>query len=226
MSIMTLDIAVQDSQAHWEEWNALGLEKRLLVLRKAAHEVDHPLVNWLLDQIHTSMAEEIALPGPTGESNCLRWQGRGLVCVAADQASNEPAVAAQIFTALATGNCVVLQSDLKFMHKLHAALINTGVPRSVANLTDAPLSKCAAHTGFSVYAFCGQPTSISELNIALSQRAGCLAQLVEEYDFDHYSHLTTQDYIWRFVTETTVTVNTTAVGGNATLLELGGRTDA
>ncbi len=226
MNKMTLDIAVQDALQHWEVWNALGLEKRLLTLRKAAHEVDHPLVNWLLDQIHTSMLGEITLPGPTGEANSLHWQGRGVVCIASDASADEQAVAAQVFTALATGNCVIMQADQKYMHKLHSALINTDVPSSLVHLTDAPLQECASQIDFSAYAFCGSLTSIRELNLSLSKRGGCLAQLIEESDFDHYSNLTTQDYIWRFVTEKTITVNTTAVGGNATLLELGGRADA
>ncbi|WP_305846204.1 hypothetical protein [Photobacterium kishitanii] len=55
----------------------------------------------------------------------------------------------------------------------------------------------------------------------LAQREGVLAQLVAELDGELVPVIGSQHYCLRFITERTRTINITAVGGNATLLELG-----
>ncbi|MCV5886981.1 hypothetical protein OFN71_27590, partial [Escherichia coli] len=62
------------------------------------------------------------------------------------------------------------------------------------------------------------------LNLQLAKRDGAIVGLVSETDLEspklaHDPHLSL-----RFITERTRTINITAVGGNATLLELGNET--
>lgn len=233
MTNSTLASAIKTAESAWEGWNALGLTARTKLLYIAAEELNQPLVNWLLARITTTMPETIILPGPTGEANSLRWSGRGLIGICAEKTPNtlpqeacNPAIAAQLFTALATGNVVVLQASNKYTHRLHSALLNAGVTPDAVQISSASTEELAGCEAFHAYAFCGQNADVIALNAQLAQRDGMLAQLISETDFDAYATLTSLDYPWRFVTESTLSVNTTAVGGNATLLELGGKSDS
>lgn len=69
--------------------------------------------------------------------------------------------------------------------------------------------------------YVGNPSVEATLNRQLAKRTGAIVSLVSETDLltlpvAHDPHLSL-----RFITERTRTINITAVGGNATLLELG-----
>lgn len=235
MTNPTLASAVKTAESSWEAWNTLGTTARVELLSVAATELNQPLLTWLLTRIANSMPDTVHLPGPTGEANSLHWSGRGLIgiCSAPPHSEDdkttlayEAAIAAQLFTALATGNAVVLQSSNKYMHRLHSALLNAGVTPDTVQISNVSIEELANHEAFHAYAFCGQDADVIALNTQLAQRNGMLAQLIAETDFNTYPTLTSLDYPWRFVTESTLSVNTTAVGGNATLLELGGKSDS
>ncbi|MGY8870213.1 MAG: hypothetical protein ACKVJE_07195 [Pseudomonadales bacterium] len=235
MTNPTLASAVKTAESAWEAWNTLGATARVALLSIAAKELNQPLVNWLLSRVTNTMPDTVHLPGPTGEANSLHWSGRGLIGICSGTPPSqddetvlayETAIAAQLFTALATGNTVVLQSSNTYMHRLHSALLNVGVPADVVQISSASIEELARHEAFHAYAFCGQVADVIALNTQLAQRDGMLAQLIAETDFNAYATLTSLDYSWRFVTESTLSVNTTAVGGNATLLELGGKSDS
>ena len=239
MTNPSLANTVKTAESAWETWNALGVTARVERLGIAAKELNQPLVDWLLTRIASTMPEMIHLPGPTGEANSLHWSGRGLIGIVSEipapsssskdddgrTLAYESALAAQLFTALATGNTVIVQAPNKYMHRLHAALLSAGVMPDAVQLSDASTEELASHAAFHAYAFCGQDTDVIKLNTLLAHRDGMLAQLIAETHFDTYATLTSLDYPWRFVTESTLSVNTTAVGGNATLLELGGKND-
>ena len=232
MTTHTLQNAILKAESAWEIWNALGVTKRIERLSRAAQELNQPIVNWIIGRVSTTMPAAVNLPGPTGEANSLHWSGRGIICVCADSTQEmlengayDTAIAIQLFTALATGNAVILQDRNKYTHRLHAALLSAGVPEAIIQMVSASLDDLTQQEAFHAYAFCGTRDSLIPLNQKLAQRGGMLAQLISETQFDTYPTLTSLDYPWRFVTESTLSVNTTAVGGNATLLELGGKND-
>ncbi len=232
MTTQTLQSAILKTDSAWEAWNALGVAKRIEKLSTATQTLEQPIANWIMQRISTAMPVAVDLPGPTGEANSLHWSGRGIICVCADDTQEMPdngvydtAIAIQLFTALATGNAVILQDTSKYTHRLHAALLSAGVSENIVQLVSASLDELTQQEAFHAYAFCGTRDSLIPLNQKLAQRGGMLAQLISETQFDTYPTLTSLDYPWRFVTESTLSVNTTAVGGNATLLELGGKND-
>ncbi len=236
MTTQTLQNAIPKVKSAWEAWNALGVTKRIDNLSKPAKELNLPIASWLMDRISSTMPVVVELPGPTGEANSLHWSGRGIVCVCADVSTDadtdkmhssayDTAIAIQLFTALATGNAVVLQATHKYTHRLHTVLLSAGIPEAVVQLVSASLDDLTKQEAFHAYAFCGSSNSLISLNQKLAQRGGMLAQLISETQFDTYPTLTSLDYPWRFTTESALSVNTTAVGGNATLLELGGKND-
>src|SRR6185436_3085827 len=143
--------------------------------------------------------QPIGLPGPTGESNTLEFQPRGVVgCVAGD----ERTLTAQARAALALGNTVLLRRDLvslrvrEVLGDRRIVLVDRIEPTAVdavllaTNLDDARRvrAKFALADGAIV-------------PIILADATG-------RYDWA------------RLVVERTVSVNTAAAGGNAALLSI------
>ncbi|MBV0932319.1 hypothetical protein [Marinobacterium weihaiense] len=226
----------QDIQAAavWEAWNRRGFADRCRLLATA---VDHlpahaeaALTERLARQILADalpLGETLEMPGPTGESNELYLTGRGVALVLGTADSTETLVACQLIAALACGNAVILQwpGQERWLTALVEALYTAGVPRAMLALdsSTAPAELFGLADLRVVVTSCTPDQEIA-LNRTLAQYDGVLLQLVAETDIQHCPLLTSPDFLLRLVTEKTRTINTTAVGGNATLLELGSRT--
>ncbi|HJW57543.1 MAG TPA: bifunctional proline dehydrogenase/L-glutamate gamma-semialdehyde dehydrogenase PutA, partial [Burkholderiaceae bacterium] len=149
----------------------------------------------------TMVNTTLVLPGPTGERNTLSFAPRGAVlCAAASSA----ALLNQLTAVFATGNtaCMMRQS---------ADLLPAGLPHSVRNvirivdrIDDAQVELQLALTD----AVQAQPT-----RVALAARDGALVSVIETAEEAPIA-------IWRLVAERALCVNTTAAGGNASLMTL------
>ncbi len=153
----------------------------------------------------TPLGWEIALVGPTGESNTLRYRARGRVlCLCEDAGAEDANLWMQIGAALATGN-LALAVDNAPGRRILAALPGPAKAR---------LAWCAdwhsAH--FEAVLFHGAEDACRELRRELAAREGARIPLVRaergRYRLD------------RLVSEQVVTVNTAAAGGNASLMTL------
>ena len=137
------------------------------------------------------------LSGPTGETNTLYLRPRGRVaCIAA----TETELAEQARVATATGNIALLAASASATRVGAMAGIRCElVPDPLAAEPDAVL-------------FAGTATAEAELRRTLAARPGAIVALVvaESGGYD----------ATRLVSERTVTINTTASGGNASLLSL------
>jgi RHH-type transcriptional regulator, proline utilization regulon repressor / proline dehydrogenase / delta 1-pyrroline-5-carboxylate dehydrogenase len=152
---------------------------------------------------HASLLDTaMVLPGPTGERNTLAFAPRGTVLCAA---SSTLALLNQLAAVFATGNAVALAPRC-------GDLLPTGLPpeiRSAIRLLDAAEAGTAPFQ--MALADSGQRARILPL---LAARQGALVPLVETNDTDSVP-------LWRLVVERAVCVNTTAAGGNASLMTLG-----
>ena len=142
---------------------------------------------------------DIDLPGPTGERNSLRFAPRGTVACIADQ--REP-LAALVAAASACGNRVVLPAT--DAGRALAALLG-----DAAELHNAP----ATYPPVAVVLFSGADDAARALREQLAARPGAIVPLVRA-DGDDID-------LTRLVVERAVCVNTTAAGGNASLMTLG-----
>jgi RHH-type transcriptional regulator, proline utilization regulon repressor / proline dehydrogenase / delta 1-pyrroline-5-carboxylate dehydrogenase len=137
-------------------------------------------------QARSLLGESQSLPGPTGESNVLRWRSRGVfVCIAP---WNFPLAIflGQIAAALAAGNAVVAkpaeQTPLiafETVRLLHEA----GVPQNVLHLvTGAGVTGAAlvAHPAVAGVAFTGSTETAWKINRALAAKDGPIAALIAE----------------------------------------------
>ena len=140
------------------------------------------------------------LPGPTGESNRLSFAPRGVVLCLGPGAA---AASAQITAALDAGNTVVAVADGV------TGAFAPPVPDPRVVLLDgqiAPDSLVAVH-GIAAVACGADRKALAAMRAALARRPGPIVALITESDAPE-----------RYVLERHVCVDTTAAGGNASLL--------
>ncbi|MGF1828585.1 aldehyde dehydrogenase family protein [Photobacterium angustum] len=214
-------------------WNDLDFETRIAILRRWAKSLDNQsamMVNFQCNNALEMVAEMQVMPGPTGESNTLYCVGRGVFVVTASDDVANHVVIAQIATALVCGNSVML--CLSPDHPLNTSVIlsqleQAGCVANVLSVIDsADFDALIQIEEIAAVAYSGTADRALSLARQLAARSGQLAQLVAETDLDDLPVIGSPSYCLRFITERTRTINITAVGGNATLLELGcGETD-
>jgi RHH-type proline utilization regulon transcriptional repressor/proline dehydrogenase/delta 1-pyrroline-5-carboxylate dehydrogenase len=148
-----------------------------------------------------------ALPGPTGESNHLTHHGRGIALCLGEGAD---ALTAQCFAALAAGDAVALAACSE-ADVIIAALVGVGLDRTLAVSVDATDMEAlvASFPDLGVTAFDGDAQTARSLRLALAARHGRRVLLVS-----------LEDGVELLATERVVSIDTTASGGNATLLTL------
>ncbi|GGO78341.1 1-pyrroline-5-carboxylate dehydrogenase [Marinobacterium nitratireducens] len=228
----TFDIPVQAALDAWEGWNALGVDGRAPLLRHFASQLSDDqarIARWQIDQALRLLGDELELPGPTGESNVLFTSGRGLVIAASEESATEVAILGQLIAALISGNVVLLApaaSHTGFCRYLVRLLVAGSCPAAVVQLIeDRSLTELATCPSIAAFALVGSDANARALNRQLSERDGVLVQLIAETDTGQLPTIGSEHYLARFITERVRTTNTTAVGGNATLLELGGKAE-
>ncbi|MCF8479712.1 MAG: bifunctional proline dehydrogenase/L-glutamate gamma-semialdehyde dehydrogenase PutA [Rhodospirillum sp.] len=206
--------AAEGAHALAEGWSAHP--DRLAVLRAALPVLPIGLqdtARWAIDRAEDAglAAPTEDLPGPTGESNRLSRHGRGLALCLGSGANGLPASLTQAVAALAAGNPVLMMGKgAVHAAPLDAALASAGAPKGLVRAIDAPDREAVAatlpHLGLVVVE--DYKSSVA-LRRALAARDGARIPLIALSDG------------WeRFQVERVVSIDTTASGGNASLLTL------
>ncbi len=166
--------------------------------------------------IEKKLKKPTTLPGPTGESNMLYLESRGTVtCVRCPETSFTFWMMS-VVSALAAGNCVIATVDEQYLaetQSIQAQLESIGVPVgvfTVAKLAHLPTVLNHVHlAGAVVDNQCPMKKFIGEV---IAARKGAILPLITAY--------TNHGLFERLVTEKTVTIDTTAAGGNASLMTM------
>ncbi len=143
----------------------------------------------------------LALPGPTGEDNRLRFTARGTIAGVADGTA---AVLHQVLTGLASGNRLLL-ADRDAARRVHAAL--PAALRSHVGVDPAWFDK-----ELGAVLFDGGDAEADALRVRVAGRSGPILQLLQPCP--HYD-------LGRLVHERMLSINTAAAGGNASLMAMG-----
>jgi len=221
-------IQIQVAQNVFEAWDKIGVTGRAEKLEKnlaAFSDEQRNMAQWQINNAKREIAETRVMPGPTGERNELSSQGRGpFLCmslVETDKAN--VGLVGQVFTALIAGNPVITvgQAGQDIMDKI-MTYVAEGV---IQNIADSALDSLIEADHLAGVATLCDDTQAQQLSQRLAAKSGLICQLIEETDSEHLSAIAKPHYLLRFVTERTVSNNTTAIGGNATLLELGSMND-
>ncbi|WP_260260493.1 1-pyrroline-5-carboxylate dehydrogenase [Vibrio intestinalis] len=223
-------IRFSDAFSAWENWNLTDFDSKteaLLSLKNILAQSQPTLdavIGFHLEQASALLAQTHQLVGPTGETNELYTAGRGVAAIIVEQSSENAQLAAmaQITAALVAGNSVVICSDDQdFTENLDAAYQQSSLPTNLMQFTAFDAFQQVLESDVRSVGWVGSTKAELSLNQQLATRTGAIVSLVSETDLDalnvaHDPHLSL-----RFITERTRTINITAVGGNATLLELG-----
>jgi delta 1-pyrroline-5-carboxylate dehydrogenase len=229
-----INTLIKQSHANWDMWNDIGASVRSdLVIRWADELAEDPSLGVMSSKMAKHQAkqalsligEEKLMPGPTGETNELYTAGRGVFVMTASDELSVSGVVGQLATALVAGNTVIIslpEKHAELASRLQSTLLKAGFPKSVVQLADfSMLNALIEDTSTAGVAFVGNAIDAQGINRQLSNRTGLLAQLIAETDLNSLITVTDSHFVLRFITEKTRTINITAVGGNATLLELG-----
>ncbi len=150
----------------------------------------------------TLLNTSLILPGPTGERNTLSFAPRGAVWCAA---SSVGVLLNQLAAALATGNRIVVDAA-------SSALLPSSLPQAVRSAIKIIDENALA--GETLHVALLDAEKLPKLLPRLAARDGALVPCVETCDSDAIP-------LWRLVAERALCVNTTAAGGNASLMTLG-----
>ncbi|WP_240219854.1 bifunctional proline dehydrogenase/L-glutamate gamma-semialdehyde dehydrogenase PutA [Rheinheimera hassiensis] len=214
-----------------QQWALLNIDQRTSVLRQfLASLASNAVVNKLepdLEQILTlaqqklkrverDLQKPIALPGPTGESNILVLDPRGILALVRDETSSFSHWLLAIITALASGNAVVTaveEADLAEAEACIKAFLQAGLPQHLLAVVRLDcLTTLLAHPDLAG-AMVEVSSAVKPLCAALlASRAGAILPLI--------TAPAGQRLLQRLVTEKTITINTTAAGGNASLMTM------
>jgi len=143
---------------------------------------------------------EIDLPGPTGERNRLAFVARGTVLCAALSTAG---LLNQLAASFATGNRVLVLDSELLPSKLPAAVQAQVRAIDAAQLDGSDVAMALVEAG--------RP---GDLQARLAARPDAIVGIVD-------TRATQPIALWRLVAERALCVNTTAAGGNASLMTLG-----
>ncbi|TWI45854.1 L-proline dehydrogenase /delta-1-pyrroline-5-carboxylate dehydrogenase [Pseudoduganella flava] len=150
----------------------------------------------------TPLGAEILLPGPTGERNTLRYAERGRIACFAD---TQDALLNQLAAALATGNRAVIVAQ-------STSLVPADLPAPVQDRIQVVGSIDALKDSFQIALV--ESSLSAQVRVPLAERDGAIVSVID----------TTAEGaipLWRLIAERALCVNTTAAGGNASLMTLG-----
>ena len=226
-------VANQMRQAKRDElgWTFTPLNDRISVLRQLLAKLSSNSVvveqESELPQVLTSAREQLlfiekqlekptVLPGPTGESNILYQESRGtLACV---RCTDTPFSfwMLSVISSLATGNTVVaLVADeyLDEAESIRHSMITSGLPEGVFQVTRMGHLPTLLNANELAGAVVNNSSAIKQLvGETLAARKGAILPLITAYN--------NQNLFERLVTEKTITIDTTAAGGNASLMTM------
>ena len=228
--------ALQETHEAHRAWAAIPADKRAAILEGAAERTEREagaeaaaFLYCFAEQARLEMAEPEVMPGPTGEQDELSLHPRGVFVCVAPPGATRGASLGQVIAALASGNAVIaVGAPTKSLIALRSALQQAGLPRGVlrvGTLSDGGLEAFASDRRVDGVAVAGPITGAKPAQTALGERDDRIVPLVLSGDGVIVPGGDPAPggprYLHRFVTERTLAIDTTAAGGNASLLSIG-----
>ena len=157
-----------------------------------------------------NLMKEIELPGPTGESNTLSFHARGVLVIYS--AGNLDLLTHQIIKSIATGNgaivCGAADLDVELSGLLQL-FYDANVPKGLVGFVPKSLEDNILRAGLEIDGVVIDGPERIEIAKQVCLREGAILPI-----------LSAHDDIERFIIERTKTIDTTAAGGNASLLAM------
>ncbi|QDP02373.1 bifunctional proline dehydrogenase/L-glutamate gamma-semialdehyde dehydrogenase PutA [Thalassotalea sp. PS06] len=169
-----------------------------------------------LNIFETALSNPITLPGPTGESNKLYLESRGTLVAVRDSQTSFEYWLVSIVSSLVAGNTVVSAVSDEYLNEaiaIESALQKLGLVKGIFQVVSlGQLPEVTMHPSLAG-AICGpQSALVAYLAEQLAARTGAILPVISPEQYDALLH--------RLVTEKTITIDTTAAGGNASLMTM------
>ncbi|MFT4928537.1 MAG: RHH-type proline utilization regulon transcriptional repressor/proline dehydrogenase [Phenylobacterium sp.] len=207
-------------------WSSTEINTRVSVMRQllaslsASGEGDYQhlftTAHRQLLMIEDQLAEPTVLPGPTGESNKLYLESRGIVACLRDADTSFDFWLMSAITALAAGNTVIAVVDEQHLAQTQAcrmALLKTGINGAIFQVVKlSRISLLLTHPQLAGVVVDSASPMKKWLGGQLAARDLAILPLI--------TAPTHRSLFQRLVTEKTVTIDTTAAGGNASLMTM------
>jgi RHH-type proline utilization regulon transcriptional repressor/proline dehydrogenase/delta 1-pyrroline-5-carboxylate dehydrogenase len=239
MRVPVLDRAsLRDSLAAAAEagkaWRTTSASQRAELLERAADRLVSPhgvgawapVIRSAAAYLRVHWDRPLPLPGPTGERNELSVRPLGVLACLFGTCREPEAEVAAVAAALAAGNSVVMWSDdiSPAMTALMKSLVGAGVPIGLlakpAAGSDASLSDLLGDPRLAGAVVSAPPDVVGAVARRLAEREGAILPLIMASATPGTAPIRTPAWFERFVQERTLTIDTTASGGNAALLSL------
>ncbi|WP_100643741.1 bifunctional proline dehydrogenase/L-glutamate gamma-semialdehyde dehydrogenase PutA [Alteromonas facilis] len=222
---------MQSAKKAEDVWRFTSLNDRLSLLRQMlAQLAKEDVSNRYVEDLDTTLAsarrqltliekmlkKHTQLPGPTGEFNELRLEPRGVILGYGDTSVTFEYWVLSLVTALATGNTLVAVVSDAFYAEIEAIkgyLVDAGAPESILQIARTQhLTQLLAHPELNAVVVDSQNNHNEFFCSQLAKREGPILPVITSEYMDNL--------IIRLMTEKTVSIDTTASGGNTSLMTL------
>ncbi|PIE42105.1 MAG: bifunctional proline dehydrogenase/L-glutamate gamma-semialdehyde dehydrogenase [Gammaproteobacteria bacterium] len=211
----TANAALNSARKAHKEWNKLGAKRRAAIIDKVAdlyEENRHELISLCtreagkimqdgIDEVREAVdfcryyaaeaakhwGEPLLLPGPTGETNELYIQGRGVFLCISPWNFPLAIFTGQVVAALVTGNAVIAkpaETTNAIAYRAVQLMHRAGVPKNVLQLLCGRGSvvgqALSEHVGIDGICFTGSTATAKRINQALANRDGAIVPLIAE----------------------------------------------
>ncbi|MDT0593297.1 bifunctional proline dehydrogenase/L-glutamate gamma-semialdehyde dehydrogenase PutA [Glaciecola petra] len=213
------------------EWRLTSLTSRLSAVRQLLAKIATvDIVDDLAEDLNQTLAsarsqliaiekrlkKPLELPGPTGESNTLHLEPRGVLVTFADKEVTFEYWTLSIVTALATGNTVIaVVSDLFYEEALafKDKFESTGQSKGVFQVARLKhLEALLEHKDIAGMVVDSNTSRTARFVQKMAMRQGAILPVITA---EHNDNM-----IQRLLTEKTISIDTTASGGNTSLMTL------
>ena len=230
-SMGEVDKMLSASEAQFDRWRGLSVMQRTSVLRQMLAQLDSvPMLLDFADDLERTLAvcrqqlmniekylnAPTVLPGPTGERNLLQYEPRGILVCFADKSVSFEYWAISLVTALGSGNMVISVVSDEFYAPARAfakMLGKTGVSSDILQVaTLCHVQGLLKDPRLAGVIIDSQSNRSAVLSSMLAAREGAILPVITaEYN---------DNLMERTLTEKTISIDTTASGGNTSLMTL------
>lgn len=230
-SVKEASLIMQNAVAVENQWRLTGVNDRVSSVRQLLAKISTvEIVDELADDLNRTLANaraqitrierklkrSVNLPGPTGESNILYYEPRGILVCFADKDVTFEYWTQSIVSALATGNIVVsVVSDVFYNEALayREKFIATGAPENVLQVAKLKhLDTLLMDENLAGVVVDSETDRSAYISAMLAHRTGAILPVITAEYMDNL--------VQRLLTEKTVSIDTTASGGNTSLMTM------
>ena len=203
---------IERSSAAQHKWESLDYRTIISSMSARLGNISPETALLIKDDILTArrVMKAINLPGPTGESNMLTFHARGVLVIISE--GNLDLLTHQVIKSITTGNSVVICGAKDMPAKLSnllQLLHDAGVPKDLISFAPQGLEHNILKSGIDIDGVVTDGAKRIEIAKNLCLREGPILPV-----------LSVNDDVERFILERTKTIDTTAAGGNVSLLAM------